>query len=189
MTCRLYTAPLLLLLAACASSEPAPAELKAEPPEPALSEALEWPGVNYAFQQGNAYFTGQPSEETLRHAAAQGVRTVINLRDDDQTDVPFDEAATAQKLGLTYRHVPISGKTFTAEDVATFGELLQGSEGPVMIHCRSSNRVGALWASHLVGEGRIEPAQAIEHGKAAGLRKQPTIERTQKISAELAPRR
>lgn len=188
---RCLRAALLLFLSLSIGCTETPAPEPANPPPataaaPALSRPIAWPGVNYAFQQGDAYFSSQPSAAGLRHAAAQGVRTVVNLRDDDQGDVPFDEAALVKELGLAYRHVPINGARFTKADVAAFGKLLQDAQGPVLIHCRSSNRVGGLWASHLVGQGRITPAEAVEHGRAAGLRAKVTIERTRLISSELA---
>ena len=49
---------------------------------------------------------GQPSEAQLRAAAANGVTTVIDLRDPMEPR-PFDEPALMAELGINYVNVPI----------------------------------------------------------------------------------
>jgi uncharacterized protein (TIGR01244 family) len=150
-----------------------------------LATELGWPGINNSFQSERRYFGGQPTAAGLRHAASQGVKTVINLRNDAQADVDYDEAALAAELGMTYLHLPIDSRAFTAADAEAFTKALEGAELPVLVHCRSSNRVGGLWAVHLVSRDLIGPEQALEHGKAAGLKSPATIERTQAVSREV----
>src|SRR5262249_9865311 len=63
---------------------------------------------------GPAYVAGQPTEAALREMAAQGVKTVINLRTqremDNRQQVPYDEAAVAKELGITYVNIPLGGQ-------------------------------------------------------------------------------
>lgn len=62
---------------------------------------------------GPAYIAGQPTEDALRDMAAKGIKTVINLRTQQEMDnrgaVPFDEAALLEELGMTYVHIPLGG--------------------------------------------------------------------------------
>jgi len=51
---------------------------------------------------------GQPSLEQLDALAAQGVRTVIDLRTDGE-DRGYDEAAELQRRDLRYLRLPIAG--------------------------------------------------------------------------------
>ncbi|MFG0320644.1 MAG: hypothetical protein ACF8XB_25450, partial [Planctomycetota bacterium JB042] len=48
--------------------------------------------------------------------------------------------------------------------------LLEGREGDVLVHCGSSNRVGALWAAYQGIHGGASPEEAIAQGKAAGMK-------------------
>jgi protein tyrosine/serine phosphatase len=40
---------------------------------------------------------------------------------------------------------------------------------PVLVHCHSANRVGAMWALYRASKG-VPPAVAVEEGRTAGLK-------------------
>lgn len=123
---------------------------------------------------------GQPTMADLERLKAEGFTTVINLRGegevtkrDDPEDAKrfnFDEAAAASSLGLTYVHLPISSKDgLTAENAKLLDDALKAAPGPVLLHCGSGNRAGALMALrafHVEGKGAEE---ALAIGKTAGL--------------------
>ena len=54
------------------------------------------------------YAGGQPSAAQLGELAAQGVRTVIDLRQPGE-DRGFDETRVAESLGLRYVRIPVAG--------------------------------------------------------------------------------
>lgn len=117
------------------------------------------------------YACGQPTAAQLAGLAREGVRTVINLRGPAEP-VEYDEAAEAARLGLRYVELPITGPAdLDRERVRAFGRMLDEArrEGGVLIHCATSNRVGAMVAlDEALNRGR--PLQdAIAHGRAAGL--------------------
>lgn len=94
------------------------------------------------------YAAGQPSAEDLSGLAREGVRTIINLRGPTE-HIDFDEASEARRLGMRYVTVPITGdQDLTPETIARFSRELAAARtnGPVLIHCGSSNRVGAMLA-------------------------------------------
>jgi uncharacterized protein (TIGR01244 family) len=117
------------------------------------------------------YSAGQPSVEDLAQAAAQGIRTVINLRGPEEA-VAFDERAEVQRLGLRYVSLPIAGaQQLTRATIRTFASELEHArrEGPVLIHCGTGNRVGAAIA---LQRGWIEGRNAhdaLASGRSAGL--------------------
>ena len=79
--------------------------------------------------------------------AKAGVRHVIDLMLDSETP-NFDEAAAARSAGMQYENLPIRGaQDLTPDNAARFDQLINatGSE-PTLVHCSSSNRVGALAA-------------------------------------------
>ncbi|HJQ11183.1 MAG TPA: sulfur transferase domain-containing protein, partial [Gemmatimonadaceae bacterium] len=59
----------------------------------------------------DVFISGQPTEKALRDLAAQGVKTVVNLRTPPEmvTRVPFDEKALVSQLGMKYIHLPMRG--------------------------------------------------------------------------------
>lgn len=130
------------------------------------------PGVNNLSRDGSFYFAAQPSRETLEAAAGQGVRVVVNLRtaDEMQIGVGFDEPATARALGIRYVEIPIAPNTFSAQDADQLHRVLETTSDPVLIHCGTSNRVGALWALYLARHRGVTIEEAIERGRRAGLR-------------------
>ncbi|KGO99234.1 beta-lactamase hydrolase domain-containing protein [Novilysobacter defluvii] len=117
------------------------------------------------------YASGQPSPDELSRLQREGVRTVINLRGPDEP-VEFDESAEARRLGLRYVALPVRGADdLEADRVRRFGQALDEarSEGGVLIHCATSNRVGAMVAlDQALNRGQPLDA-ALELGRAAGL--------------------
>lgn len=114
------------------------------------------------------YVGGQPDEPQLRALAAQGVTTVIDLRGADE-DRGLAEADLVHALGLRYVSLPIAGaEGITAANAAALQRALDASTGPVLLHCASGNRVGALTALMAHARGADEAA-ALAEGRAAGL--------------------
>ena len=64
-----------------------------------------WGSANGVTKLRHLYFGGQPDAAGLAAARDQGIAVVINLRAPEELD--WDEAATAEALGLAYYNVPI----------------------------------------------------------------------------------
>ena len=117
------------------------------------------------------YGSGQPTPEQLEQLARDGVRTVINLRAPGEPD-QYDERAAAERLGLRYVAIPVAGaQDLTREAVRRFSDELTQAQalGPVLIHCASANRVGAMVALEQGWHQGAGMAAALELGRAAGL--------------------
>jgi uncharacterized protein (TIGR01244 family) len=111
---------------------------------------------------------GQPSAEALESLAKEGYTTVIDLRS-AQEDRGFDEAATVEGLGMKYVSLPVSGGAgVTYENAAELDRILSETEGPVLLHCASSNRVGALLSLRAMLQGE-DKEEALMLGTSAGL--------------------
>jgi uncharacterized protein (TIGR01244 family) len=130
---------------------------------------------------------GQPSDETLSRLEQLGFKTVINLRRPGEAPVVEREKAVVESQGLRYVSVPVSAQTFSSADVERVRSVLDDeSAGPVLFHCASSNRVGAVWGVIQVRRGRsLEEAEAA--AKAAGLSSPTMIEAFRRVAAEPAP--
>jgi uncharacterized protein (TIGR01244 family) len=114
---------------------------------------------------------GQPTQEHLEQAARAGYKTVINLRDPSEGGFEWEEE-TASRLNMRYVNLPIAGASgLTRENVERFDAALEAglAEGPVLLHCSSGNRDGALLALREAWLEGADPEKAIALGKAAGL--------------------
>ncbi|MGB5352250.1 MAG: sulfur transferase domain-containing protein, partial [Woeseia sp.] len=127
----------VLLLQGCVT--PAPTEVSFLP-----ASEVSAPGT--ALPHDGYLSTGQPDAAALKAIAAAGYAGVVDLRSVDEPR-GFDEAATAASLGLHYRSLPVAGPDgVTFENAAKLDALLAEYDGPVLLHCSSGNRVGALLA-------------------------------------------
>ncbi|WP_421570372.1 beta-lactamase hydrolase domain-containing protein [Stenotrophomonas sp. PD6] len=114
------------------------------------------------------YTSGQPTAERLQQAASAGITTLIDLRQPDE-DRGFDETATAAALGLHYVRIPVAGAAgLTPANVHALQTALTKANGPVLLHCASGNRVGALLALMKAQQG-VPAEEALQFGRNAGM--------------------
>lgn len=112
--------------------------------------------------------SGQPDAVQLETLAGKGYVALIDLRGPGE-DRGFDEVAAAEAAGLEYSPLPIANtEAVTVENARKLGELLDSFDGPVVVHCGSGNRVGALVAL-LEADRGASAEEALEAGRAAGL--------------------
>ncbi|MGX5201668.1 beta-lactamase hydrolase domain-containing protein [Aliikangiella sp. IMCC44632] len=112
---------------------------------------------------------GQPSQQAIKSFATSGVKTIINLRTPGEFN-DFDEKKIVETEGMEYIQLPISGASdINLENAQKLDELLQTAKGPVLIHCASSNRVGALLAIRAAAVQSKSLQEAISIGESTGL--------------------
>ncbi|MBX3441152.1 MAG: protein tyrosine phosphatase family protein [Planctomyces sp.] len=169
MLCRIALAGLLSLTLAAGVA----AEKPADPP--AKLEPAKCGEIDRLHRFGDIFLASQPREEDFKLLKREGVRTVINLREDEEID--WDERAAVERLKLDYEHVPIGSlNKLTDETFDRLRELLlQASERPVVLHCAVANRVGAVWLAHRILDGGLDDEAALKEAKAVGL-KSPELE-------------
>lgn len=90
---------------------------------------------------------GQPTEEQLRSAAAEGFTRVINLATIDPGRSLEDEGGLVRSLGMTYHHIPVAWENPQESDFAAFESAMQESSGEkTLIHCAANFRVTAFYS-------------------------------------------
>lgn len=127
--------------------------------------------VEYIHRPTEQHYTaGQPTKEQLAAFAELGVRHVVDLRPPEES-AGINEAAWTSEYGMAYYHIPIAGGAdLTREHVAVLDTILQRIDGePALLHCASSNRVGAMIALHAVWHENLPLEEAINKGKDYGL--------------------
>jgi uncharacterized protein (TIGR01244 family) len=160
MNTRKIVMPLATALFACAALVSANAQ---DTDIPNRADPL--PGITTA---------GQPSADALKKLADQGYKTVIDLRGLEE-DRGFNEASTVENLGMSYIQLPIGGASDVTYDNATMLDHILGeTEGPVLLHCSSSNRVGALLTLREKLHGADDDA-ALKLGEQAGLTRMRSV--------------
>ena len=120
--------------------------------------------------------SAQPDRVSLRALAAAGYSAVIDLRAADE-DRGFDEAGLVEDLGMSYIALPVAGAAdANFQNASALDRLLAGVDGPVLIHCASGNRAGALLALRAKLNGADNEA-ALDLGRKAGLTQlEPAVE-------------
>ena len=119
---------------------------------------------------------GQPTDEQLVALHDAGFATVINLRRPDERGTR-GEAETVAGLGMTYVSLPVAGvEGLTEENATALAAALEKAERPVLLHCGSGNRVGALLALEAYWLEGASAEEALEIGRKAGLtRMEPAV--------------
>ena len=137
--------------------------------EPVVAESEEIGLVNEERPERDVLFGGQPTAEQLLALAASGYRTVIDLRMPDESR-GFDQAALLQQKGVEYQVIGWSKETLEdPQTIAAAVAAFESAERPLLVHCASGNRVGALYYAVLAGRG-VEPEAALEQARDNGLR-------------------
>jgi protein tyrosine phosphatase (PTP) superfamily phosphohydrolase (DUF442 family) len=132
----------------------------------ALAQSVEVPNRHDVLEGITA--AGQPSAAALEAVAKAGYKSVIDLRALTE-DRGFDEQSTVQGLGMSYVSLPVDGAAGVSyANADELDKLLATLPKPILLHCASSNRVGALLALRASAAG-IDDAAALELGVANGL--------------------
>ena len=113
--------------------------------------------------------SGQPDLITLQIFANSGYAAVIDMRGPDEDRGMDDEKSIVEGLGLDYVAFPVVGKeNISFEKAKALDDILAGYDKPVLIHCGSGNRVGAVLALRESLKGASDE-EALEYGKRAGM--------------------
>jgi outer membrane protein assembly factor BamB/protein tyrosine phosphatase (PTP) superfamily phosphohydrolase (DUF442 family) len=133
------------------------------------------PGEIRNFLRVNKDFCtgGQPKLEHLEKLKAEGVKSIINLRQPSEHRAE-EEAAKAKELGLRYFNIPVAFGNPNEEQVAEFLKITDDPDNrPVFIHCTAAIRVGAFWMIRRVLRDGWKVEDAEEEAKKIGLRESP----------------
>ena len=110
---------------------------------------------------------GQPDAAAFEIFADNGYVAVVDLRTAGEAR-GLDERTVVEALGMDYVPFPIDRDGISFENAKALDTLINSYAGPVLVHCASANRVGALLALRASLDGADDEA-AIEIGKIGGL--------------------
>jgi len=153
---------------------------RSHPVPPAPTEASAGGGEQLAAVQcgsiarlhelGGVFLASQPGPEDFAAVKACGVRTVINLRRDSELR-DFDEKQAVETQGMTYISLPFGSPAEMTDEVLDRARAeLKAAPRPILMHCASANRVGAVWLPYRVLDGGLSWDDAVAEAKVVGLR-------------------
>jgi tyrosine-protein phosphatase SIW14 len=124
------------------------------------------------FHQINAqvYRGGQPKAGGLERLRAMGVRTIVNLRGED--DHSRAEGEAVRRLGLRYYSISLPGFSNPKdEEVDRVLDIINAPENqPVFVHCHhGKDRTGTIIASYRISHDGWNAEQAKAEAKRYGL--------------------
>ena len=178
---------LVVALLGCASNPAPPPDAGHDPPSLGTNVS---PGVltdarvrtlfptlmNGACPASGVMTGGQIDSAGLATLAREGVRTVLDLRADDE-DRGFDEARVTRDAGIDYVHLPVTSETLDDRLFDRFRMLLlDDARAPFFVHCASGNRVAVALIPHLVLDRRMPVDSALAVARRVGLKDSPMVE-------------
>jgi len=114
---------------------------------------------------------GQPTKESLIGAARAGVRTVIDLRTEAENPPHKTELRWARDNRMDYIRLPIEHEDgLTRKNVEKFAKLMRKADHPLLIHCDTSERTGAMIALRAFFVLGRSAEDSVAVGRVAGLK-------------------
>jgi protein tyrosine/serine phosphatase len=139
--------------------------------KPANEEAGEGDIPRFTILSDGLYRGGQPSNQGFQFLKEKGIKTIINLRAEDNT-----EAKTVQKLGMNYVQIPVEEvrpwSQLSPGAIAKYFELVNNPANyPIFFHCqRGADRTGAFAALYRIALQHWTPKKAYEEARNIGMR-------------------
>src|SRR5262245_44413074 len=125
---------------------------------------------NFRKVNANLYRGGQPDSTGIKRLAELGIKTVVNLRGED--DRTREEEAAVTSLGLRYVGIPMAGLSRPSdEQVSRVLAIIDDPQNwPVFIHCkRGADRTGTVIACYRIGRENWNHSQAISEARRCGM--------------------
>jgi len=136
----------------------------------AADTSRETPCANFAQVSPGFYRGAEPTAQCLERLDALGVRTIVNLRDEEKASTV--EQNDAEAHGMRYFNVPLSGigKPALADVQKTLSIIRTPGNQPVFLHCkRGADRTGAIVAAYRIQVEGWTAERALEEAKSFGL--------------------
>ena len=111
-----------------------------------------------------AVATFEPDPKGFGKIAEAGFRAVVTMQTEgeDQKVEPGDERQLAEAAGLAFHHEPLSPSDLDDATVDGFRRALTELPKPVLLHCTSGKRSGAMTVMHVASERGLSGDEALD---------------------------
>jgi protein tyrosine phosphatase (PTP) superfamily phosphohydrolase (DUF442 family) len=127
------------------------------------------PVTKYNRLRPNIATAGPLKDGAISELKSLGFATILDLRcSDEGSDV---EKKSVEAAGLRYLNIPVTNIIPSDDQVTEFAYIVEDRRNfPLLVHCGSANRVGAMWVLYLVQHRRVAIAFALEEGRTIGMK-------------------
>jgi protein tyrosine/serine phosphatase len=138
---------------------------------PLAEEAGEGDIPRFSILTEGLYRGGQPTAKGFQFLKEKGIKTVINLRAEDDA-----EKNIVEKLGMNYVRIPVDEvrpfSQLPSGAIAKYFELVNNPANyPIFFHCRrGADRTGAFAALYRIALQHWTPKKAYDEARNIGMR-------------------
>jgi uncharacterized protein (TIGR01244 family) len=133
------------------------------PPRERVSRAI----TNYTPLRPQIATAGLLLDGAVGELKGLGFATILDLRGPQEGTEAERNAVTA--AGLRYLNIPFTAATVSEAQLVEFARIVEDKNNyPLIIHCHSANRVGAMWTLYRAVRG-APFAMAVAEGRVIGL--------------------
>jgi len=111
---------------------------------------------------------GQITPKQLDEAARQGFKSVLNLRAADEEGFMADERQRAEAAGLRYKNIPVKKEEISDELTTRVLKEIDELPKPVLVHCASGMRAGAMAFMHMATREGMSAEKAMSRAQESG---------------------
>lgn len=113
-----------------------------------------------------------PETDQIHQASQEGFQSIINMQTDDEEKKlkmkPHEEAQKAKEAGLAYLHHPVDGEKLSEDVVDGFRRKATELPAPVLVHCASGKRSGAMVMMHIGCDQGMTGDEVIQKAEEMG---------------------
>lgn len=115
-----------------------------------------------------AIATNQPESTSFQQAAQAEFKSVLNLRSPQEEGALPDEQANVEQAGLVYAQIPVKPSEMSDELTDRVMQTLDELPKPVLTHCKSGMRSGAMALMYQATRNNMSAEMALQKGKEKG---------------------
>lgn len=110
--------------------------------------------------------SGALTHDSIQELVKHSFHTVIDLR--TESEGTPEEKRAVENAEMVYINIPVTNSGIDESQLAAFKRALAQASPPILVHCATGNRAGAMWTAYRLSEG-VPPETAFKEGRAAGM--------------------
>jgi uncharacterized protein (TIGR01244 family) len=123
--------------------------------------------MNQFKEVNEGVFIGpQPTEQDLRNAKQQGIKTVIDFR--LPTETTTSNETLTKNAGLDYANIPVNKANLSTDQIGQLDNVMKSKEGPFLLHCATGARAALLYSLNRAKQQGWTTGQTFDEAKRMG---------------------